>query len=358
MLGTTTSVLSSCGTPAEKSSRGRRRGVIHIVTAQLVSAAASWLAATPTPGTAFPTQVVARHLFYNDSAFDGDPGASAADDLAIAPNKQPLLPGTGGATSANFSNFVEGITGVMIDVAALPPTALLTAADFAFRTGNENDTSNWSTAASPISITVRRGAGQGGTDRITLVWAAGSIADTWLEIRLRSNPNTGLTTADLFYFGNARGDTTGEGTVNASDFAAVRANPRTFLNPAAVDDLFDLNRDRHVNGTDLLLVRSHATSLNGGLNMITPSEASQPFSKQVTAPPKESIMLAERNQSKKLVTDEDSVAQSIAEAAPLSDDGRAAILASFTNVGEQVQVDDVVLASADRGETARWANLW
>jgi hypothetical protein len=52
----------------------------------------------------------------------------------------------------------------------------------------------------------------------------------------------------------------------------VRANPATFLTPAAVDNLFDLDRDGRVNANDLLIVRDYATLLGGGLPMITPQD--------------------------------------------------------------------------------------
>src|SRR5205085_6170267 len=49
------------------------------------------------------SSVVARRLFYNDSAFDGyDALATADDDPAIASDKQALLPGQT-ATFANYS---------------------------------------------------------------------------------------------------------------------------------------------------------------------------------------------------------------------------------------------------------------
>src|SRR5688500_10349284 len=48
--------------------------------------------------------VAGRYVFYNNSAFDGhDPSADAADDAAIAADKQPLLPGDGTATFANYT---------------------------------------------------------------------------------------------------------------------------------------------------------------------------------------------------------------------------------------------------------------
>ena len=75
--------------------------------------------------------VIDRHVFYNNSAWDGNsPAANAADDAAVAPDKNPLLPG-GTATFANYSSYGKGVNGVMIDIAGLPGTsATITAADF------------------------------------------------------------------------------------------------------------------------------------------------------------------------------------------------------------------------------------
>ncbi|HYW79673.1 MAG TPA: lamin tail domain-containing protein, partial [Thermoguttaceae bacterium] len=59
---------------------------------------ASWTAADPSPGTneiELPAaEVIGRHVFYNNSQFDGlDAAANAADDAAIATDKQALLAG-------------------------------------------------------------------------------------------------------------------------------------------------------------------------------------------------------------------------------------------------------------------------
>src|SRR5687767_756317 len=64
--------------------------------------------------------VVARHVFYNNSAFDGrTSGAHAADDAAIAAEKRVLLPGEK-ATFANYTGYSRGINGIMIDIQGLP----------------------------------------------------------------------------------------------------------------------------------------------------------------------------------------------------------------------------------------------
>lgn len=52
-------------------------------------------------GSTLPPEVVARHVFYNHSAFDGhDPAANTDDDNAIAIDKRALLPGR----TADFAN--------------------------------------------------------------------------------------------------------------------------------------------------------------------------------------------------------------------------------------------------------------
>ena len=94
-----------------------------------------------------------RHVFYNNSASDGvTPAAQFLDDHAVAAGKQALLPG-GTATFANYTSYSRGINGIIIDIDNLAGTP--TGADFAFKSGNNNDPSTWSTAASPISITGR-----------------------------------------------------------------------------------------------------------------------------------------------------------------------------------------------------------
>jgi hypothetical protein len=128
-------------------------------------------------------QVVSRQLFYNNSAWDGTAGASSSDDLAIAADKSALLPG-GTATFANYSSYSRGLNGLMIDVAGLTSTSL-SASDFAFKVGNDNNPggATWTSAPAPTSISVRPGAGQGGSDRVTLIWADGAIQKQWLRRR-------------------------------------------------------------------------------------------------------------------------------------------------------------------------------
>ena len=94
-----------------------------------------------------------RYVFYNNSKFDGiNAGVGAADDDAIAIDKLPLLPGET-ASFSNYTSYVRGLNGVMIDVAGLG--GALTQSDFEFRVGNSNTPAQWSLLATPPSISVR-----------------------------------------------------------------------------------------------------------------------------------------------------------------------------------------------------------
>jgi hypothetical protein len=244
-----------------------------------------WNSAYPVPaysGYAPAATVEARHVFYNDSAFDGDAGPSANDDDAIAPDKEALLPG-GQASFANYTSYHKGVNGVMIDIAGLADPAGLSTADFAFTTGNDDDPSAWDAAPAPSSVTVRSGAGAGGSDRVTLIWASNdhdgtvdaneAVAKAWLEVTLQANATTGLLDADVFYFGNAvgeTGDSTSDAFVNAVDGAGVREHPRSGRDPAPIDYPWDINRDALVNVFDGAWVREHPTSGRNDLNLIAP----------------------------------------------------------------------------------------
>jgi len=220
--------------------------------------------------TAPAASVVGRYVFYNNSAYDGnDPAANASDDAAIATDKQALLPG-GTATFANYTSYSRGINGIMIDITGLPDTP--TASDFEFKVGNDNDPSSWATAPAPLSVTVRAAAGAGGSDRITIIWADGAIQKQWLQVTVLATANTGLGSPDVFYFGNAVGETgnsTGEAEVTPTDEVAVRNNPHTLdRNPADITDNCDFNRDRKVGPTDAIICRNNGTSGPTALQLI------------------------------------------------------------------------------------------
>ena len=174
------------------------------------------------------------------------------------------------ATLANYTSYDKGINGLMIDVHGLPGTPTLN--DFLFRKGNDNkpygdDLDNpaddWPWAPDPIAIAVRPGAGQDGADRVTLIWEDGAIRNCWLQVTVLATDATGLAENEVFYVGNAvgeSGNSTTDALVNATDEIGARNNPHSPFNPAPKDDRYDFNRDKLVNATDQIIARNNRTS--------------------------------------------------------------------------------------------------
>ncbi|HZN69903.1 MAG TPA: PA14 domain-containing protein [Tepidisphaeraceae bacterium] len=196
--------------------------------------------------------VVGRHVFYNNSAFDGrDAGANAPDDAAVATDKQSLLPGAT-PTFDNITSYSKGINGIMIDVAGLTRDPL--PSDFVFETAAGTDATAWSLAPAPSSVTRRARAGVNGSDRITLTWPDGSFRNAWL--RVTTGPPLGIRASDVTTFGNLVGDAGNPPgvapAVTPSDVVQTRAR---LFSDAPITGRFDFNRDGRVTATDLALVR-------------------------------------------------------------------------------------------------------
>ncbi len=194
--------------------------------------------------------VLGRYVIYNGSKFD-----SSTDSAAIATDKSALLPGAT-ATFSNVTSYEKGVNGIIIDVKNLAYPNALSAADFTFRVGDEDDVSAWATAPTPKSISVEKGAGVNGSYRITIVWADGAIKNQWLHVILKATTNTGLASADAFYFGNLVGESGDDLAISAADESAARTN-RTGFSAAAIANRYDFNRDGKVNATDELIARNN-----------------------------------------------------------------------------------------------------
>ncbi len=215
------------------------------------------------------TGVVDRHVFYNRSGFDGDdPAANQQDDLAIAPDTRALMPG-GTASFENYTGYARGINGIMVDVAGL--TGEPTVDDFQFHVGNDNDPSGWIEPAVAPEISVRPGDGTDQSDRITLIWPDNEIQKQWLMVTVLATETTRLAANDVFFFGNAvgeSGNSTSDAKVNAFDMLATRDNQRTFLDPAPIDFAYDFDRNARVNATDMLIARNNTTHFLTALKLI------------------------------------------------------------------------------------------
>jgi hypothetical protein len=154
----------------------------------------------------------------------------------------------------------------MVDIRYLADPAGLSAADFEFRVGNTADATNWPLLgldSSQITVAVRPGAGDLGSDRVTLLFPDGAIEGTWLQVTVKATSATGLAAPDVHYWGHTLGDTgdvLGDTLVDAYDVAGALANPHTVDDPAGIADVYDFNRDRLVDAADRALAESHATS--------------------------------------------------------------------------------------------------
>src|SRR5581483_9180623 len=118
-----------------------------------------------------------------------------------------------------------------------------------FATTTYNQLSNWTAAPTPTAISVRLGAGTGGSDRLEITWATNAIKNTWLEVNVHSGGNTGLSADDVFYFGSSAadsgsGDTTLLANTDVSDYGAVNNNKFGLTSP--VWNLVDYSKDSKV----------------------------------------------------------------------------------------------------------------
>ncbi|MCC5830918.1 MAG: SBBP repeat-containing protein [Phycisphaeraceae bacterium] len=178
--------------------------------------------------------VAARHVFYNNSSFDGgDPGPGSHNDAAIAADKTALLPGEA-VGSEHVSGYSRGINGIMVDIVGL--VGELSLADFAFHVQDDGDPSQWSAAPDPLYLSVREGDGIAGSDRVEIIWADNAIQDTWLQVTVLATGTTGLAEDDVFYFGHLTGDVNGDGIVDDADLALLQASLGTSVaSPSGMD---------------------------------------------------------------------------------------------------------------------------
>jgi len=242
-----------------------------------------------------------RHIFYNNSSFDGNsPDANADDDNAIAPppgiaghghaglpapkddepwkelGKQALLPGQR-ASFVNYTSYAKGINGIMIDVDDLGNPQGLGPEDFEFHVCRDPNRESWQVPAVAPGISVRqKDVGGEVVDRVTLVWPDNTIRRQWLRVTVKATSDTGLTEPDVFYFGNAIGETGdrfGAGSpnayVNATDVLGIRHHPHSYSNPSAIEDPYDFDRNGRVNLADISMAKQNATGYGTAIGLFT-----------------------------------------------------------------------------------------
>jgi hypothetical protein len=229
-------------------------------TTATVQAASGSKTGTATVNVTVPATIADRKIFYNNSRFD-----ATSDSGAIATDKSALLPG-GTAAFLNYTSCSLGINGIMVDIQNLANPGTLSAADFLFNVGNDNNPGAWISAPAPISVTVNTGGGTGGSDRVTITWDDNVIQNQWLQVTVKADANTGLAAPDVFYFGNAigeSGDNPANAVVDYQDELGSRTH-KSGIPLAPITSPYDYNRDGRVNATDDIIARHNRTDGTGG----------------------------------------------------------------------------------------------
>jgi len=143
----------------------------------------------------------------------------------------------------------------MLDVGGLPAGAAPAAADFVLETG---DGTTWTPLGVAHAVSLRRGAGSSGTDRVTLILPDGAARNTWLRVTALPGTRTGLASNDVFHFGNLVGDTGNDSAAPTVDVRDLAATLRNFgRTTAAALAASDFNRDGKVDAADVTIARSN-----------------------------------------------------------------------------------------------------
>ena len=191
-------------------------------------------------------------LFYKGSRYS-DVARGYTNDDAIATDKTALMPGES-ASAAAYTSYSRGINGIMVDIAGLYGRTL-TAGDFEFRFGNSAAPPTWDIVAAPATIAAPRAiVDLEGGQRVEITWPNGTLTNGWLQVTVKASPNTGLATPEVFYFGNAVGDTCNQSAaamVNSADVGRIRQNSGTANVP--ITNVFDVNRDGSITSADVVL---------------------------------------------------------------------------------------------------------
>ena len=106
---------------------------------------------------------------------------------------------------------------------------------------------------------------------MTITWADNAIENQWLQVTVKANANTGLAAADVFYFGNAIGESgnnSGNAVVDSQDESLALANKSGFSS-APITNSYDFNRDGRVTVADVLVARHNHTDGTGALLLIS-----------------------------------------------------------------------------------------
>ena len=224
--------------------------------------------------------VSGRSVFYKGSGFQSVGGVAAATDSTKVILQSSSVAQT--TNRNNVSNYTRGINGIVLEVAGLA-SSTLSASDFVFRVAPPGasgvvNPSTWANAPAPSSISVTAGS----PSRIQLEWADNVIQNTWLQIIVRANANTGLGANTAFYFGSAAGDADlisagGAYRIGVPDLSAVQGAISSAL--VGINNSLDIDKNRRVGIPDLSFVqgRISATAILNDITIPAAGSASEGF---------------------------------------------------------------------------------
>ena len=84
-----------------------------------------------------------------------------------------------------------------------------------------------------------------------------AVGNGWLQVTVLANARTGLTRPDVFYFGNAIGETFNSATQFKVDSQDVTRTRNAQSRPTTIASLYDHNLDNRVNTQDQVIARNH-----------------------------------------------------------------------------------------------------
>ena len=199
------------------------------------------------------TNRIGASVFYNDSGFEFFGGGLNA---AIDDSKRLLSPGPAPQTTsfANVSGYTRGLNGIFLNVAGLFVSQLDTT-DFIFRVA-PNDTfgvvnpSTWASAPPPASINVTEGSSTS-PGLVRIEWPDNAIQNTWLQIIVRANANTGLPAPAVFYVGHALGEVDGVAPYRTTTIDLGRIALQVGNAFVAANEPRDIDKDERITTLDL-----------------------------------------------------------------------------------------------------------
>jgi subtilisin-like proprotein convertase family protein len=215
-------------------------------------------------GTSFTTfsldafvAVSNRKIYYKGSGFESIGGLEAAIDPSKVLLKAGATPQA--TTFSNVSAYTLGINGIVLDIAGLPSSSLAVS-DFVFRMSPTGDggpviPSEWARAPDPTVINVT--AGNATTPaRVRLEWPNNAIQNTWMQIIVKANGNTGLLSRQVFYIGHSLAEVDGESPyrITTLDVGILRALVGNTI--VGVSEVRDLDKDRRITTLDVGLLRA------------------------------------------------------------------------------------------------------